>query len=104
MPARPAAGFRLHHISTDEVFGSLGATGRFSETTPYDPRSPYSASKAASAHQLQQQLRPLAISREAGANVRDWLYVEDHVDALLRWGPWRTHEQRGGGSDLQCAR
>ena len=50
MPARPAAGFRLHHISTDEVFGSLGATGRFSETTPYDPRSPYSASKAASDH------------------------------------------------------
>ena len=46
----------------------------------------------------------MAISREAGANVRDWLYVEDHVDALLRWRPWRTHEQRGGGSDLQCAR
>ena len=44
------AGFRFHHISTDEVFGSLGATGRFSETTPYDPRSPYSASKAASDH------------------------------------------------------
>jgi dTDP-glucose 4,6-dehydratase len=42
--------FRFHHISTDEVFGSLGATGRFSETTPYDPRSPYSASKAASDH------------------------------------------------------
>ena len=42
--------FRLHHISTDEVFGSLGATGRFSEITPYDPRSPYSATKAASDH------------------------------------------------------
>ena len=42
--------FRFHHISTDEVFGSLGPTGRFSETTPYDPRSPYSASKAASDH------------------------------------------------------
>ena len=42
--------FRLHHISTDEVFGSLGAEGRFSETTPYDPRSPYSSSKAASDH------------------------------------------------------
>ena len=42
--------FRFHHISTDEVFGSLGATGRFSETTPYDPRSPYSATKAASDH------------------------------------------------------
>lgn len=53
------------HISTDEVFGSLGETGRFCETTPYDPRSPYSASKAASAHQLQQQLRLLAMPREA---------------------------------------
>ena len=92
LPTERQAGFRFHHISTDEVFGSLGATGRFSETTPYDPRSPYSASKAASAHQLQQQLRPLAISREAGANVRDWLYVEDHVDALLRWRPWGAHE------------
>ena len=53
LSAERKAGFRFHHISTDEVFGSLGATGRFSETTPYDPRSPYSASKAASAHQLQ---------------------------------------------------
>jgi dTDP-glucose 4,6-dehydratase len=44
------AGFRLQHISTEEVFGSLGPTGRFCETTPYDPRSPYSASKAASDH------------------------------------------------------
>jgi len=69
VPARPAAGFRLHHISTHEVLGSLGATGRFSETTPYDPPRPHSASKAASDHQQ---------------NVRDWLYVEDHVDALLR--------------------
>ena len=43
-------GFRFHHISTDEVFGSLGPTGQFTETTPYDPRSPYSASKAASDH------------------------------------------------------
>ena len=42
--------FRFHHISTDEVFGSLGPEGRFSEITPYDPRSPYSASKAASDH------------------------------------------------------
>jgi dTDP-glucose 4,6-dehydratase len=42
LPAERQAGFRLHHISTDEVFGSLGETGRFSETTPYDPRSPYS--------------------------------------------------------------
>ena len=50
LSAERQAGFRFHHISTDEVFGSLGATGRFSETTPYDPRSPYSASKAASDH------------------------------------------------------
>jgi dTDP-D-glucose 4,6-dehydratase len=54
--ARPLAGagrpegFRFHHISTDEVFGSLGPTGKFTEDTPYDPRSPYSASKAASDH------------------------------------------------------
>jgi dTDP-glucose 4,6-dehydratase len=110
--------FRLHHISTDEVFGSLGATGRFSETTPYDPRSPYSASKAASDHlvsawhhtyglpvvltncsnnygpwQFPEKLIPVVILKAAagepiplygdGANVRDWLYVEDHVDALL---------------------
>ena len=53
------------HISTDEVFGSLSETGRFCETAPCDPRSPYSASKAASAHQLQQQPRPLAMPREA---------------------------------------
>ena len=110
--------FRLHHISTDEVFGSLGATGRFSETTPYDPRSPYSATKAASDHlvmawhhtyglpvvltncsnnygpwQFPEKLIPVVILKAAageaiplygdGLNVRDWLYVEDHVDALL---------------------
>ena len=50
LPADRAQAFRFHHISTDEVFGSLGEQGRFSETTPYDPRSPYSASKAASDH------------------------------------------------------
>jgi dTDP-glucose 4,6-dehydratase len=50
LPEQRRSAFRFHHISTDEVFGSLGATGRFSETTPYDPRSPYSASKAASDH------------------------------------------------------
>ena len=110
--------FRLHHISTDEVFGSLGTEGRFSETTPYDPRSPYSASKAASDHLVQawhhtynlpvvltncsnnygpwqfpEKLIPVVIlkasSREEiplygdGLNIRDWLFVEDHVDALL---------------------
>jgi dTDP-glucose 4,6-dehydratase len=118
LPAERQAGFRLHHISTDEVFGSLGATGRFSESTPYDPRSPYSASKAASDHlvnawhhtyglpvvltncsnnygpwQFPEKLIPVVILKAAagepiplygdGANVRDWLYVEDHVDALL---------------------
>ena len=110
--------FRLHHISTDEVFGSLGDEGHFSETTPYDPRSPYSASKAASDHLVQawhhtyglpvvltncsnnygpwqfpEKLIPVvtlkALAGEPiplygdGLNVRDWLYVEDHVDALL---------------------
>ena len=50
LPQERQQGFRFHHISTDEVFGSLGATGRFSEATPYDPRSPYSATKAASDH------------------------------------------------------
>ena len=110
--------FRFHHISTDEVFGSLGPEGRFSETTPYDPRSPYSASKAASDHlvsawhhtyglpvvltncsnnygpwQFPEKLIPVVILKAAagepiplygdGANVRDWLYVEDHVEALL---------------------
>jgi dTDP-glucose 4,6-dehydratase len=118
LPAERQAGFRLHHISTDEVFGSLGATGRFSESTPYDPRSPYSASKAASDHlvnawhhtyglpvvltncsnnygpwQFPEKLIPVVILKAVagepiplygdGANVRDWLYVEDHVEALL---------------------
>ncbi len=110
--------FRFHHISTDEVFGSLGATGQFTETTPYDPRSPYSASKAASDHLVRawaetyglpvvltncsnnygpfhfpEKLVPVVILNAlagkpipvygAGENVRDWLYVEDHADALL---------------------
>jgi len=110
--------FRLHHISTDEVFGSLGPTGRFCETTPYDPRSPYSASKAASDNlvrawhhtyglpvvltncsnnygpwQFPEKLIPVVILKAVagepiplygdGQNVRDWLYVEDHVEALL---------------------
>jgi dTDP-glucose 4,6-dehydratase len=110
--------FRFHHISTDEVFGSLGSEGRFSEITAYDPRSPYSASKAASDHlvrawhhtyglpvvitncsnnygpwQFPEKLIPVVILKALsgepiplygdGANVRDWLYVEDHVEALL---------------------
>ena len=118
LPEERRSGFRLHHISTDEVFGSLGAEGRFSETTPYDPRSPYSASKAASDHlvsawhhtfdlpvvltncsnnygpwQFPEKLIPVVTLKAAageeiplygdGLNVRDWLYVDDHVDALL---------------------
>ena len=115
--SRPAD-FRFHHVSTDEVFGSLGATGQFTESTPYDPRSPYSASKAASDHLVRawgetyelpvvisncsnnygpyhfpEKLIPVVILNAlagkpipvygAGENVRDWLYVEDHADALL---------------------
>ena len=110
--------FRFHHISTDEVFGSLGTTGRFNPETRYDPRSPYSASKAAADHlarawqhtyglpvvisncsnnygayQFPEKLIPLVIIRAIagrtlpvygrGENIRDWLYVEDHADALL---------------------
>ena len=110
--------FRFHHISTDEVFGSLGPTGQFTETTPYDPRSPYSASKAASDHLVRawhetyglpvvltncsnnygpyhfpEKLIPVTILNAlhgrpipvygTGENIRDWLYVEDHADALL---------------------
>ena len=111
-------GFRFHHISTDEVFGSLGAEGQFTEETPYDPRSPYSASKAASDHLVRawhetyglpvvltncsnnygpyhfpEKLIPVVILNALhgkpipvygkGENMRDWLYVEDHADALL---------------------
>ena len=114
---RPA-GFRFHHISTDEVFGTLGSTGLFCEDTPYDPRSPYSASKAASDHLVRawhhtyglpvvlsncsnnygpyhfpEKLVPVIILNALagrplplygnGAHVRDWLYVEDHAEALL---------------------
>jgi len=110
--------FRFHHISTDEVYGSLGSTGLFTEDTPYDPRSPYSASKAASDHLVRawhhtyglpvvltncsnnygpyhfpEKLIPKVILNALhdqpipvygrGENVRDWLYVEDHADALL---------------------
>ncbi len=111
-------GFRFHHISTDEVFGSLGPTGMFTEDTPYDPRSPYSASKASSDHLVRawhetyglpvvltncsnnygpyhfpEKLIPVVILNALagkplpiygdGGNIRDWLYVEDHADALL---------------------
>ncbi|KAF0114640.1 dTDP-glucose 4,6-dehydratase [Tabrizicola sp.] len=113
-------GFRFHHISTDEVFGSLPSdpSVKFTETTAYDPRSPYSASKAASDHLVRawhetyglpvvlsncsnnygpyhfpEKLIPVVILNALagkplpiygdGSNVRDWLYVEDHADALL---------------------
>ena len=107
----------FHHISTDEVYGSLGKTGYFTETTPYDPHSPYSASKAASDHlamsyyytyglpvtlsncsnnygpyQFPEKFIPLMILNMLegkplpvygdGKNIRDWLYVEDHCDAV----------------------
>jgi dTDP-glucose 4,6-dehydratase len=110
--------FRFHHISTDEVFGSLGKTGMFTEDTSYDPRSPYSASKASSDHLVRawhetyglpvvlsncsnnygpfhfpEKLVPVVILNALGGkpipiygeglNIRDWLYVEDHADALL---------------------
>ncbi len=112
------ADFRFHHVSTDEVFGTLGPTGHFTETTPYAPNSPYSASKAASDHLVRawgetyglphvlsncsnnygpyhfpEKLVPVVILNALagapipvygdGTNVRDWLYVEDHADALL---------------------
>jgi dTDP-glucose 4,6-dehydratase len=110
-------GKRFYHISTDEVYGSLGETGYFYENTPYNPRSPYSASKASSDHlvraynhtyglptvisncsnnygpfQFPEKLIPLAIHNiknnklipvyGKGQNVRDWLYVEDHTQAI----------------------
>jgi dTDP-glucose 4,6-dehydratase len=108
---------KFYHISTDEVFGQLGPTGEFTENTPYDPRSPYSASKASSDHfvrayhhtyklpviisncsnnfgpnQHEEKLIPTIIKNIIkqtpipiygnGTNVRDWLYVMDHVDAI----------------------
>lgn len=109
--------FRYHHVSTDEVFGSLGPEGLFSETSPYAPRSPYSASKASSDHivrawsatygvpvilsntcnnygpwQFPEKLIPLMILKAVndeplpvygkGEQIRDWLYVDDHAEAL----------------------
>ncbi len=110
--------FRFHHVSTDEVFGTLGETGLFTEDSPYAPNSPYSASKAASDHLVRawgetyglpilltncsnnygpyhfpEKLIPVVILKALagqpipvygkGENIRDWLYVEDHADALL---------------------
>jgi dTDP-glucose 4,6-dehydratase len=118
-PQPPAASPRFLHVSTDEVYGSLGDTGLFTETTPYDPRSPYSASKASSDHLVSayhhtyglptlmtncsnnygpyhfpEKLIPLIINNALkgkdlpvygdGKNVRDWLYVVDHCEAILQ--------------------
>ena len=118
-PKPEARAFRFHHISTDEVYGSLGAEGFFREDTAYAPNSPYSASKASSDHLVRawhhtfglptittncsnnygpyhfpEKLIPLIILNALegkplpvygrGENIRDWLYVEDHAEALLR--------------------
>lgn len=117
LEAAAAEAFRFLHVSTDEVYGSLGDTGLFTETTPYAPNSPYSASKASSDHfvrawhhtyglpvlltncsnnygpyQFPEKLIPLMILNAVegrslpiygdGLNVRDWLYVEDHCEAI----------------------
>ncbi len=125
---------RFHHVSTDEVFGSLGAQGLFTESSPYRPNSPYSASKAASDHlarawcetyglpvvvsncsnnygpyQFPEKLIPVVISKALcgevipvygrGENVRDWLFVGDHANALvtiaMRGLPGRTYNVGG---------
>jgi dTDP-glucose 4,6-dehydratase len=132
-------GFRFLHVSTDEVYGSLGPKGYFTESTPYDPSSPYSASKAGSDHfvkayyrtyglptiisncsnnygpfQFPEKLIPLMILNIIeekplpvygdGKNVRDWLYVVDHCDALIKvlekGKPGETYNI-GGNSERQ---
>ena len=128
---------RFYHISTDEVFGSLGSEGYFTETTAYDPRSPYSASKAASDHlvrayfhtyglpvvlsncsnnygpgQHPEKLIPLMIKNiiakkplpvyGKGENIRDWLYVEDHaqaIDLILHQGSLGETYAIGGNNE-----
>jgi len=118
LSAEAQKAFRFHHVSTDEVYGSLGTEGFFTETSRYEPNSPYSASKAASDHLVRawhhtyglpvvttncsnnygpfhfpEKLMPLMILNGLdgkplpvygkGNNVRDWLYVDDHAEALL---------------------
>lgn len=128
----------FYHISTDEVYGSLGETGFFTETTHYDPQSPYSASKASSDHlvrayhntyklpvvisncsnnygpnQFPEKLIPLAINNIThqkpipiygkGANIRDWLYVEDHaaaIDLIFHKGKNGETYNIGGNNEL----
>lgn len=128
----------FHHVSTDEVYGSLGESGAFDENSPYRPNSPYSASKAASDHlvrafahtynvsttlshcsnnygpgQYPEKLIPLMIERilekkmlpvyGRGNNVRDWLYVDDHAEALLKilqFGKKGETYDIGGGTEL----
>ena len=132
----------FYHISTDEVFGHLGAVGSFDEKTAYDPRSPYSASKASSDHfvrayyhtyglpvvisncsnnfgpnQHQEKLIPTIIKSILngkpipvygnGQNVRDWLYVQDHVDAIdMIFHKGKVGETYciGGGNELNNLR
>lgn len=135
---KSGAALRFHHVSTDEVFGSLGDTGAFHEESRYQPNSPYSASKASSDHlvrawgktygldvvvtncsnnygprQFPEKLIPLMIGNclagkplpvyGDGSNVRDWLYVEDHCEALLavfeRGRSGETYNV-GGGTEL----
>ena len=131
--------FRFVHVSTDEVYGSLGETGHFTETSPYQPNSPYAASKASAdmlvrawgetyglpvlitncsnnygPFQFPEKLIPMVILSALrgdpipvygdGSNVRDWLYVDDHADALLRvLDAGRCHEvyNIGGDNELQ---
>jgi dTDP-glucose 4,6-dehydratase len=133
----PAAAFRFLHVSTDEVYGTLGATGAFSETTAYAPNSPYAASKAGADHlvrayhetyrlpalltncsnnygpfQFPEKLIPLMILNAIegkglpvygdGMAVRDWLYVEDHCEAILlvlRKGAPGEKYNVGGGNE-----
>ena len=118
LPSERASSFRFIHVSTDEVFGSLDDDGRFDERSPYDPASPYAASKAGSDHlarawyrtyglpvivtnssnnfgprQFPEKLIPLTVLNAIadrpidvygdGRNVRDWLFVDDHAEALL---------------------
>lgn len=142
LDAADRAAFRFHHISTDEVYGSLGPTGLFREDTPYDPRSPYSATKAGSDHLVSawghtfglpvlvtncsnnygpyhfpEKLIPLMIARALmgdplpvyghGGNVRDWLYVADHVRALAlvfeRGTPGRRYNIGGSAERTNLA-